>query len=125
MKKNKYNVLELFAGAGGMALGLEEAGFENIGLIEIDKNAVKTLQKNRPHWNVINKDIIEIVKNGINKYIKNNIEIDLISGGFPCQPFSYAGKRLGLKDARGTLFYYFAEVINCLLYTSPSPRDCS
>ncbi|GBF11499.1 DNA cytosine methyltransferase [Tepidibacillus sp. HK-1] len=106
----QYKVLELFAGAGGLALGLEKAGFDSVGLIEYDKYACSTLRKNRPYWNVIEGDIDQIVKNGIHNY--NVGEIDLLSGGFPCQAFSYAGKKLGLNDTRGTLFYYFAELLN-------------
>lgn len=107
----KYNVLELFAGAGGLALGLENAGFNTVGLNEINKYACKTLKKNRPHWNVIEEDIIEFSKNGVRKYIGNNTEIDILSGGYPCQSFSYAGKKLGLEDTRGTMFYYYAEIL--------------
>ena len=60
VKKNKFTSIELFAGAGGLALGLEKSGFEAIGLIEINKYAAKTLKKNRPKWNVINEDIEKI-----------------------------------------------------------------
>ncbi|MGN0632425.1 MAG: DNA cytosine methyltransferase [Oscillospiraceae bacterium] len=104
-----YKTIELFAGAGGLALGLEKAGFEPLGLIEIDKNAADTLKYNRPEWNVINKDIAEVSK--LDLCSEFNIakgELDLLSGGAPCQSFSYAGKRLGLEDARGTLFYHYA-----------------
>lgn len=96
--KRTYNVLELFAGAGGLALGLEEAGFNNVGLVEIDKNAVATLKRNRPNWNVIKGDITKITDDpeGIRKYIPKDTEIDLLSGGYPCQAFSYAGRRKGL-----------------------------
>lgn len=97
--------LELFSGAGGLALGLEKAGFNNIALNEFDKNACKTLRKNRPQWNVIEGDIHKI---DFNIY-KN--KIDLLSGGFPCQAFSHSGKRLGFDDTRGTLFHEFARAI--------------
>lgn len=108
--KNRYHSLELFAGAGGLALGLEQAGFSHVGLVEIDKNSVETLKKNRPNWNVIHEDIIKFIDNGLENYLDIN-NIDLVSGGFPCQPFSYAGNKLGLKDTRGNLFYFFAKVI--------------
>ena len=85
MNTKKYNVIELFAGAGGLALGLEKAGFKTKLTVEINKWAVKTLQKNRPKWNIIEGDIQEISKIGIKKYLKNNNEIDLLSGGYPCQ----------------------------------------
>ena len=108
-KNNKPISIELFAGAGGLALGLEKAGFETIGLIEINKYASETLKKNRPGWNVINEDIENISSLNLEEYfnIKKG-ELDLLSGGAPCQSFSYAGKRLGLEDARGTLFYHYA-----------------
>ena len=104
-----YTSIELFAGAGGLALGVEKAGFNTLGLIEFDKDAADTLKKNRPNWNVINDDIANISCLDLGKYfsIKKG-ELDLLSGGAPCQAFSYAGKRLGLEDARGTLFYHYA-----------------
>ena len=104
-----YTSIELFAGAGGLALGVEKAGFNTLGLIEFDKDAADTLKKNRPNWNVINDDIANISCLDLEKYfsIKKG-ELDLISGGAPCQAFSYAGKRLGLEDARGTLCYHYA-----------------
>lgn len=100
-----YSVLELFAGAGGLAIGLEQAGLKCKALNEIDKWACETLRKNRPHWNVLEGDI----KNYDFSTFKN--KIDVITGGFPCQAFSYAGKKLGLQDARGTLFYEFARAV--------------
>lgn len=106
----KYNVLELFAGAGGLALGLEHAGLNTVGLVELNKNACKTLSINRPNWSVYNTDIKEFNQN-LDQYVKN-LNIDIVSGGFPCQPFSYAGMRRGLNDVRGTLFYEFASIIN-------------
>ncbi len=101
--------IELFAGAGGLALGIEKAGFDTIGLIELNKPASDTLKKNRPEWNVICDDIANISCLDLEEYfsIKKG-ELDLLSGGAPCQAFSYAGKRLGLEDTRGTLFYHYA-----------------
>ena len=101
--------IELFAGAGGLALGIEKAGFDTIGLIEFNKPAAETLKKNRPEWNVICDDIANISCLDLEEYfsIKKG-ELDLLSGGAPCQAFSYAGKRLGLEDTRGTLFYHYA-----------------
>ena len=109
-----YNVVELFAGAGGLALGLEEAGFNEVGLVEIDQNACNTLRRNRPNWNVIQEDVVEVAERGIHTYLPENIEVDLLSGGYPCQAFSYAGKRLGLEDVRGTMFYYYAKILRDL-----------
>ena len=101
--------LELFAGAGGLALGISRAGFETVALIEIDKDSAATLKINRPDWRVINDDIANISQLDLEKFfsIKRGA-LDLLSGGAPCQSFSYAGKRLELEDARGTLFYHYA-----------------
>ena len=90
----KFTCIELFAGAGGLALGIEKAGFEAIGLIEFDKDAADTLKRNRPEWNVIHDDIANISCLDLEEYfnIKKG-ELDLLSGGAPCQSFSYAGKR--------------------------------
>ncbi len=113
--KEKLSAIELFAGAGGLALGIEEAGFDTIGLIEFDKAASDTLKCNRPNWRVINDDIANISCLDLEEYfnIKKG-ELDLLSGGAPCQAFSYAGKRLGLEDARGTLFYHYAKFLEQL-----------
>lgn len=104
-----FTTIELFAGAGGLALGVEKAGFNTIGLIEFNRDACDTLVKNRPNWRVICDDIANISCLDLEEYfnIKKG-ELDLLSGGAPCQAFSYAGKRLGLEDARGTLFYHYA-----------------
>lgn len=112
IKKNGYHSVELFAGAGGLALGLEKAGFTAEALVEINSDACATLKANRPEWTVIEDDIIKVAETGIRKYFKNpNVEIDLLSGGYPCQSFSYAGMRKGLEDARGTLFYYYGKIL--------------
>lgn len=112
---HKPTTIELFAGAGGLALGIEKAGFDTISLVEVDKNAADTLKCNRPNWNVICDDIANISCLDLEKYfgIKKG-ELDLLSGGAPCQSFSYAGKRLGLEDARGTLFYHYAMFLKKL-----------
>lgn len=101
-----YSVLELFAGAGGLAIGMEQAGLKCVALNEIDKFACQTLRNNRPNWDVLEGDI----KN--HNFLKFKDKVDVVTGGFPCQAFSYAGKKLGLADARGTLFYEFARVVS-------------
>lgn len=98
-----YTAIELFAGAGGLALGLEKAGIKNKLLVEIDKDCVETLKMNRPHWNVDHNDIKDVSFEGM--------EADIVTGGFPCQAFSYAGKKMGFKDTRGTLFFEFARCV--------------
>lgn len=106
---SNLKTIELFAGAGGLALGLECANFEPLALIEIDKDAANTLKLNRPNWNVLNDDIAQISPLNLEIFFDiPRCELDLLSGGAPCQAFSYAGKRLGLEDARGTLFYHYA-----------------
>lgn len=103
-----YKSVELFAGGGGLALGLERAGFDTIFLNEIDKHACNTLRHNRPNWNVVEGDI-----SGIDFNIDND-DIDLLTGGFPCQAFSYAGNSLGFEDTRGTLVFEMARAIKTL-----------
>ncbi|WP_322958370.1 DNA cytosine methyltransferase [Mycoplasmopsis felis] len=111
----RYKSIELFAGAGGLAIGLEKAGFEHIGLVEIDKNAANTLRLNRTKWNVIQEDISILSNQDLEKKFNiKKFELDLLSGGPPCQSFSYAGKRLGLEDIRGTMFYHYAMFLEKL-----------
>ncbi|WP_339058272.1 DNA (cytosine-5-)-methyltransferase [Candidatus Regiella endosymbiont of Tuberolachnus salignus] len=106
IKPNRsYSLVELFAGAGGLALGMEQAGFRSIFLNEINTHACNTLRHNRPNWNVVKGDIAKINFSSISE------EIDLLTGGFPCQAFSYAGKSLGFEDLRGTLFFEMARAI--------------
>ena len=100
-----YTDIELFAGAGGLALGLEMAGFEHVALNELMKDACDTLRRNRPQWNVLEGDVAQI------SFEPYHGQVDMVSGGFPCQAFSYAGKKLGFEDTRGTLFYQFARVV--------------
>ncbi|MEN2444539.1 DNA (cytosine-5-)-methyltransferase [Bacillus altitudinis] len=107
--KRNFTVLETFAGAGGLALGLELAGLKSIGAIELDKYAARTLRENRPEWNVIEGDIEEIAENLV-EYIGVD-EFDVLSGGYPCQSFSYAGQREGFADTRGTLFYPYSRIL--------------
>lgn len=98
-----FKVVELFAGCGGLALGLENAGITAELLVEIDKKAAETLKTNRPKWNVIADDIKNVDF--------STVQADIVTGGFPCQAFSFAGKRLGFEDTRGTLFFEFARAI--------------
>lgn len=107
--------IELFAGAGGLALGLEQAGFEHIGLVEFDESAANTLIFNRPKWKVLCEDIAIVAQRDLEaEFNIRKGELDLLSGGAPCQSFSYAGKRLGLQDVRGTMFYHYATFLQKL-----------
>lgn len=103
--KRDYTSIEFFAGAGGLALGMEQAGFKHIMLNEHDKYACATLKRNRPLWNIIEDDIHKL---DFKKYANS---VDLLTGGFPCQAFSHAGNRCGFEDARGTLFFELARAI--------------
>jgi DNA (cytosine-5)-methyltransferase 1 len=105
LASTSVTAIELFAGAGGLALGLEKAGIDTVAYIEISKFCCETLKKNRPHWNVVNSDIAEV------DFTKYRNQIDIVTGGFPCQAFSYAGKKMGFNDTRGTLFYEFARCV--------------
>jgi len=100
----KFNSIELFAGAGGLAIGLERAGFNAVALNEFNKDACNTLRINRPNWNVIEGDIQKVDFTGFT-------DVDFVAGGFPCQAFSYAGNQRGFEDTRGTLFFEFARAI--------------
>jgi DNA (cytosine-5)-methyltransferase 1 len=102
-RPSQYRVVELFAGAGGLALGFENAGLQTELLVEIDKVAAATLKHNRPHWDVICQDVTHVD-------FKSS-QADVLAGGFPCQAFSYAGKRLGFEDTRGTLFFEYARAV--------------
>ena len=89
----KFYAVELCAGAGGQALGLEQAGFTHAACVEIDRHAAATLRLNRPFWNVIERDM--------RRWSAKPFEgVDLLTGGLPCPPFSKAGKQLGVKDDR-------------------------
>jgi len=86
-------VFEICAGAGGMALGLENAGFLAVGLAEIDRDACATLRRNRPQWPVLECDIRQFDPSPYQG-------VDLFAGGVPCPPFSVAGNQLGADDDR-------------------------
>ena len=88
-----FSSLELCAGGGGQALGLELAGFHHEGLVEYEPQFCTTLRANRPQWNVIQADIRNINGNDFKG-------VDLLAGGVPCPPFSIAGKQLGSADDR-------------------------
>ena len=101
----QYNSIELFAGGGGLALGMSLAGFHHVLLNEFDAAACKTLKTNKPEWNVIEGDVRHI------DFTPLKGKVDFLSGGFPCQAFSYAGKGAGFDDTRGTLFFELARAV--------------
>jgi len=85
--------VELFSGAGGLALGLEAAGFSHAALVEFNKDACATLRANRPKWNVLEGDVRNVDFTSVGP-------ADLVAGGPPCQPFSIGGKARGYNDLR-------------------------
>jgi len=101
---NMLSSVELCAGAGGQALGLEGAGFSHECVAEIDADACQTLKLNRPEWNVWNGDIR-------NFDVSSFKGVDLVAGGLPCPPFSVAGKQLGELDERN-LFPAALDIID-------------
>lgn len=109
--KSPYTAIELFAGAGGTALGFENAGIKHILLNEIDKDCVATLKHNFPKGTkIIHADVHSV------DFSKWKDKVDIVQAGFPCQAFSYAGKSMGFEDTRGTLFFEFAR---CVKETMP------
>ncbi|PJO78364.1 DNA (cytosine-5-)-methyltransferase [Neisseria brasiliensis] len=104
----QFNSLEICAGAGGQALGLERAGFTHAALVEIEPAACQTLRLNRPHWNIIETDVRQFDGSPYRN-------IDLLAGGVPCPPFSKAGKQLGADDERDL----FPEAIRLTKETAP------
>ncbi len=88
-----FTALEICAGGGGQALGLELAGFHHAGVVEFEPQFCTTLRKNRPHWNVVQQNIR-------NLHWEDFAGVDLLAGGVPCPPFSVAGKQLGKIDER-------------------------
>jgi DNA (cytosine-5)-methyltransferase 1 len=100
--------LELCAGGGGQALGLEGAGFHHVGVVEYEPQYCTTLRLNRPHWNVLQQDIRDFQPSAFG-------DVDLIAGGVPCPPFSIAGKQLGGDDERDM----FPTALNIISKISP------
>jgi len=100
--------LEICAGAGGQALGIELAGFAHQALVEIDKHCCQTLRDNRPNWNIVEDDLC-------NFSAVEYQDIDLLAGGVPCPPFSKAGKQLGAADERNL----FPEAIRLVKEARP------
>lgn len=106
---NSIPSLELCAGGGGQALGLEQAGFHHQALVEIDRHSCNTLRQNRPKWRVFEQDLHEFVDD---RPISLQ-GVELIAGGLPCPPFSIAGKQLGDLDERN-LFPVTLDLIDLL-----------
>jgi DNA (cytosine-5)-methyltransferase 1 len=105
----ELSCLEICAGAGGQALGLEQAGFAHQGVIDLDADACQTLRRNRAaQWTIIQADLAEVDGRAFR-------QVDLLSGGVPCPPFSTAGKQLGQHDERDL----FPQALRLVEQTSP------
>jgi DNA (cytosine-5)-methyltransferase 1 len=98
-------VVEICAGAGGQALGLERAGFEHLLAVELDEHACNTLRHNRPSWKVEQGDVADLM---VWEPASYEGAVDLLAGGVPCPPFTIAGKQLGATDERD-LFAWAVE----------------
>ncbi len=115
----------LFAGAFGLDLGLEKAGFQTVSVVEIDPDATKTIALNRPDLaeSAVSRDIQQVSAQtlleeggrvlGLGRPLHPG-EVDLVTGGPPCQPFSTAGKRMSVGDPRGSLFKDFIRIIDAV-----------
>ncbi len=107
-RRNRLTSLELCAGAGGQALGLEQAGYDHVALVEYEAQACETLRLNRPRWNTVEGDLREFDA-------RRYRGVDLVAGGVPCPPFSKAGKQLGADDERDL----FPEALRVVRETAP------
>jgi len=104
--KTAFKAIELFAGCGGLALGFKNAGIRSVALVERDKDCVASLRKNLPDVEILDFDVANV------DFKKWRGQVDIVSGGFPCQAFSYAGHGKGFGDTRGTLFFEFARCVD-------------
>ena len=104
-KPTDFSVIELFAGSGGLALGFKNAGLKSELLVEIEKDCVATLKKNLPD---VRSECTDVAKIDFQPW---KGKVDIVSGGFPCQAFSYAGQGRGFGETRGTLFFQFARCV--------------
>ncbi len=108
MSHRVLRAIELFAGAGGLALGTALAGFDHVALIERDASPCSTLRLNRSTWPVVQRDVCDV---DFTRYT----EADLLAGGAPCQPFSLAGRRRLDQDQRNL----FPEVLRAIRDACP------
>ncbi|EAC4638164.1 DNA cytosine methyltransferase [Listeria monocytogenes] len=103
--------LDLFAGIGGFRFGMESAGHECVGFVEIDKHARKSYKAIHDTKGEFEGHDITVITDDAVRPIGS---VDVICGGFPCQAFSIAGKRRGFEDTRGTLFFEIARFASIL-----------
>ncbi|NLV90222.1 MAG: DNA cytosine methyltransferase [Tenericutes bacterium] len=111
----KYKIASLFSGIGGIDLGFLKAGADSIWANEIDPYCAVTFNANHPNINLVVDDICNIKG-------KDIPAIDILTGGFPCQPFSIAGYRKGFEDERGNMFFQIMRIVNELEENNNKPR---
>lgn len=111
----KRHIIDLFSGAGGLSLGFEQVGFQNLFSVEFNHEAAETYRKNFPDHKLIEGDIREIDNEKIKKLQGNN-KVDVIIGGPPCQGFSMAGNigRKFIDDERNKLFKEFVRFVDVI-----------
>lgn len=105
MSKEHFTVASLFAGIGGICLGFKQAGFDIVWANEVDSAACKTYRHNFGNEYLIEDDIRKIKTDSIS-------DVDVLAGGFPCQPFSIAGRQRGFEDKRGNLFFEISRIVD-------------
>jgi len=110
MGKTKYTVLDLFAGAGGLSIGFEQAGFKLVGASDFDKWSCETLRLNHPDAAIFEGDVKQLSSDEIKKALKGQ-EVDVIVGGPPCQGFSQLGKRMK-DDPRNEMLYEYWRIVS-------------
>jgi DNA (cytosine-5)-methyltransferase 1 len=103
----KLTSIEICAGGGGQALGLEQAGFEHLAVVELEQHSCATLRTNRPYWNTVEDDLTQW------HATRYRGEVDLFAGGVPCPPFSKAGRQLGADDERDLFPHALRLVREC------------
>jgi DNA (cytosine-5)-methyltransferase 1 len=117
--RNNFTSIELCAGAGGQARGLEMSGFRHLALVDNDPHSCATLRTNRPYWNTLEMDLKRFDATAFRKVTNKNgttQKLDLLAAGVPCPPFSIAGKMLGIDDPRNL----FGEVIRLAGESDPN-----
>ena len=128
MSKKKYTFIDLFAGIGGFHTAMHSVGCKCVFASEWDKNARKSYEAN---YKEIEPELFVIVEKGNYLYFKEDINdvvpsdiptFDICCAGFPCQPFSAAGLKLGFDDTRGTLFFNIANIVKEKIKEGTPPK---
>ena len=113
MAEEKYTVLDLFCGCGGLSLGFEKAGYDVLLGIDIWKDALETYKFNHHNSNVLCADMSSLKGVEVSSFLDGK-KVDVIIGGPPCQGFSLKGKKLGLEDPRNFLFNEYLSIVDIL-----------